>query len=1027
MSSQASWRPVALDSSLLRSPRATIPAPVMGKLETLPFDLLSWEDFERIQWRIMRDVEGLRNAQIYGDRGQSQYGLDVVALAPDRSGVALQSKRYKRFGPAELRAAVKVFRRTSRPFAVNRLIIGVSREIKSTKVVETLAELRQEIEPVALDFWDSQKLSGLLRGAPEIVIEFFGMPTAEAFCLPFTLEPVLVPSADAVAIREALARTPEETTGAAQLLREAGEASGDPLRALLLIESAQVKLRDAGFKGYAAQHEPTRSRLLAELGRADEAARQILDDLWAALDQGVTTTAMRAQHRLGELSRDMTELGRVGELLKVADSAIDLYLNPLAYVPEPGSLVVGDLADQVRLAVLAGETALSNDDSDWLVRGHSTLVPLVEAAAGDRVFRTRLRLLVAEGADDWTEILEDVRKLRLGHDLLGLVTARYARYCALNQRFAEADALWDEAAGDACLAQRWSEASTWVFSRRAFRSRWNPFTSDELLPLQTALREMGPSRPIMTVDTDAHVGALEGLRGGKLRTAAIAAQRALRDAVATSDWVAEGAARQVLGEILSESNEPELAARHFTRAGDTTAIKELGGTYNERFIDISGDLAAVNYWTVGTAYRLIAKQSDLVPDELVGRIADYITGELTGQEAGQLADLRSFATSRYGGALSALAGIAHRLTSDTAAMVLAHFERQPSVEPNHYRYHDEDEATAVARIALSQPSLRQPAIDHLVTLLARSQTARNHTTKQAIDRHIEVARAGLKEHAEGGNDWAQEVLALDNPDETQSEVVEDALKRLTTSLIHQPGVFPVGTGAVRDSVLVRGLPSARLELAVAELLRRANDPHVGSSDRNDYLIAASNLAHKLDQADRNKHFPVALNCASSPISSDHDEFEQQFSHKLGVLRITQPDGDSRDTAVFLAACLATDDAQRADVKTQAYAQLGTGQESGYWLTRALQRLGDALNEDLGFLAGQGWALRSLAGILWAGHGAPTQVGARLAGDADVRVRRALADALSRSDVRAFQTYVRERLAHDPCYSVREALIGDDAS
>src|ERR1035437_6909342 len=101
------------------------------------------EDFERLQWRVMRDVEGLRHAQLYGDRGQAQFGLDIVALAPDGSGVALPSKRYIRFGAAEVKTAVKKFRTTERPFSVDRLIIGVARTVRSTGAVEELAVQRR--------------------------------------------------------------------------------------------------------------------------------------------------------------------------------------------------------------------------------------------------------------------------------------------------------------------------------------------------------------------------------------------------------------------------------------------------------------------------------------------------------------------------------------------------------------------------------------------------------------------------------------------------------------------------------------------------------------------------------------------------------------------------------------------------------------------------------------------------------------------------------------------------------------------
>ena len=761
---------------------------------------------ERLQWRVLRDVKGLRHAQIYGDRGQSQYGLDVVALSPDGSGVALQSKRYQRFGPSELKAAVKKFETTTRPFSVEQFIIGVSRDVKSTKVVNTLAEIRRALHPLELDLWDKGELSGLLRGAPEIVIEFFGLPTAEAFCLPFKLEAVSVPSADAVAIREALARTPEATTGATDLLREADNASDDdPERALALVEAAQAGLRDAGFRGHAAQHEGKRSSLLGRLGRASDAARQVLDEFWIALEQGLTITAQEAQRRLGEISKGAETDPGIRDSLKVCQTAMELYLNPLAYLPEITSLNIGESSDQVRLVTLASEIALANDNAEWLRRAHSTLMSLAEAATADRVARTRLRTLAAESTGDWSELLNDARKLLLGHDLLGLVSARYARYCALSQQFEEADALWDEAAGDACLAQLWTEASTWIFSRRAFRSRWNPFTGEELLPLQRALREMGPSRPIIAVDARAYEDALEDLRSRKLRSAAIAAQRALRDAVVTSDWVAEIRARSVLAGILSASDEPVRAARHLARAADTGAIKELGDSHTKQFIDTTSDLDTLNYWTVGATYQLIASQADLVPDALVGQIAKHIEDELSGAESGSLIDLRAFATSRYLGAIRALAGLAARLAPEQAETVLGHFERQPPVEPDHYRYHDENEAIAVALIAESQPLLRDRAIDHLVTLLARSQSARNATTLDAVDCNIGLAREQLTELAAKGNDWAQEVLAFHDPEDASPKAGQAALVSLSTPLQHESGVYSAGTNAVGQSILVRGL------------------------------------------------------------------------------------------------------------------------------------------------------------------------------------------------------------------------------
>lgn len=1011
------WHPLPFGSSLNGTPSTPAPAPVIGKLELLPFNSLSWEDFERLQWRVMRDVEGLRHAQLYGDRGQAQFGLDIVALASDGSGTALQSKKYKRVGAAEIKAAVKKFRNTKRPFSVDRLIIGMACTVRSTGAVEELAVQRKALQPIDLELWDAQELSYLLRGRPEIVIEFFGMPTAEAFCLPFKVDVTVVPNAEVVAVREAIARTPEVVTGAQKFFDDAA-ATSDAAKALSLIEAGQVKLRDAGFGPHAALHDRDRIRLLASVGRVDEAARHVLDDFWAALDQGLSATAQITRSRLDELSRSAAENEQVKLYRRVSKIAIDLYVNPTAYVPDIEILRFGDLFDRIRLVLLAGETALVNDDREWLTKAIPVFVDLSNASGIDRALRTRLRLLHAETTADWSDLLADARKLNLGHDLLGLVTARYARHCALHQKFEEADLAWDEASGSASLARQWGEASTWIFSRRAFRARWNPFTSDDLLPLQTAIRGMGTSSPLVPTANAAYEDSLAALSDQKLRSAAISAQRALRDAVTVSDWVGEERARRILASILIESNEPALAARHLIRAGAAKAIEALGKSLPRDFIDILDELDAPNYWAVGTGYRLLATQADLVPDDLIDTVSERLVNELAAAETGSSPDLRAFTASRYNNAVKALAGIADRLDATRADNVLSHFERQPPVEENHYRYHDEDEAVVVAKVALNCLPLAARAITHLVALLGRSQGAHNNITLEAIEKNQPLAHDALTTLAETGNQWASQMLSCEDPADLDVSNISEALARLTTPLKHANGVYSTGTNAIGDSLLICHLSPDVIDLAVAELLSRADDPHIGSSDRGDYLVAAANLGPHLDKSKQHEYFETAIRLATSPTPSDHDRLDAQFTHKLGGFRIDGMPRDSRGQAAVLAATFATDADQRNQVRRLVYTLLG--EESDYWPARALQRIGDTVKDDLAFLASQGWAIRCLAAILWADYGEPVHLGRRLAADPDVRVRRALASSLNRKIDASYQ-FVREQLAVDPAYSVREIL------
>ncbi len=73
------------------------------------------------------------------------------------------------------------------------------------------------------------------------------------------------------------------------------------------------------------------------------------------------------------------------------------------------------------------------------------------------------------------------------------------------------------------------------------------------------------------------------------------------------------------------------------------------GTRRRAVVDITPELSAPNYWTVGTAFRLIEQQADLVPDTLVEVISSRIVTEIVGAEANELPDISMLAVSRYNG------------------------------------------------------------------------------------------------------------------------------------------------------------------------------------------------------------------------------------------------------------------------------------------------------------------------------------------------------------------------------------------
>ncbi len=1041
------WRPVGVNSVVERRPSELPVVPHRGSLELLPLDYLPWPDFESLQWRILRDVEGLRHAQIYGNPGQSQRGLDLVAVAADDSGVALQSKRVKQFGPARITAAVDAFRNTTRPFDVSRFIIGVSREVRTTAALDKFKALQSQLMPLHLELWDQRELSMKLKSAPRIVIDYFGEDIARLFCDPFVVGTAYVPTGNTIAVREAIARTPEVTTGAGIMIAAAKErAAQEATAALALVEEAQSALTAAGFAGHAAQHESLRSSILVTLSRRSEATRRRLDQLWIALDQGQISHAGSARGDIRTLiGRDEPHDDRTAsqEHMAVADAALELYENPLAYVPDLDKLSLGEVSDRARLATLASETALADGNHDWLAENASRLEDLTKDLPDDPeldTLRVRLRVLAAEGSGQWASVLGDARSLKLGYALGALVQARHARHLALDQQFQEADAGWDEAAGSACLAERWTDAAQWTFSRRVFRGRWNPFTTDAMLPIQTALLARGPDPTVLARDEDALEYAHNELAENRLRSAATAAQRALRDAVTLSDWEGERRARRVLADILTASGEHVEAAQHLVRAGSVDRLKRLGEEQSRRFLDVTNQLSATPYWVAGAAYRLLAVQSDLIPDGLISHIAEATLKDLAAAEDGTLVDLRAFAGSRYLGAIAALAGIACRLSDDHANRLLTHFESQSPVEPNHYRYHDSDEALATAEIAATHPPLADRALTHLVALLCRSEVSRKPRTVEVLTDSMESARPLLETSAEDGNAWAKEVLISEHPEQATENDVQQAKARLEAPLEITSGVVTVGSGSrsITDSILVRTLPASSQGPAFEQLIERAANLHVSAPDRASYLLAASNLTPPRARAMRQALINSVIGLVVSPPEYAADAADAMFKHPLGGFRIVGGT-DARAEAAYLAAVLARTRLDKERVRTAALGLVGDDTVSEYWTTRALQRLGEAMAPDVGFLSGLDWALKSLAAILWSSTTKPAPVGYRLAADPDVRVRRTLAVSLMtrQSDeqdtarskdtttdrvdpARQERSKVIALLQEDPCYSVRLA-------
>jgi hypothetical protein len=1014
------WRQLDDNDPIRSSPSQPTEPLLLSSMTTLPFSDMPWEDFESLLATILRDVEALRGfVRLYGRPGQAQQGLDVLGRDVDGSYVAIQCKRQLAFSASDLQAAVEKFESTTRPYEVTRFVVATSASTRDTKIDDTLTKVVEGFEPDIFELWGADELTDKLRDQPGIVLRYFGAAAAKKLCGDYQVAGLVVPSPEAATVRDALGRTPEAVTGADQMFSAASEtAKTDPNAALIMFEQGQRLLRERGFAPFAVLHEPDRADLQQAAGQGLSAVRSALDDVWDALEQGRSITASTVRRRLEEHSAKV-DTPAANELSRVAALAATIADDLSGIRGSAKDFLIGDTADQARLCVLAGESALAEHDNKWLRDSLSTFESVMSNMDGSSLLGIRLRLLIADTNGEWEELRRSARKSKLGYDVSGLVLARWARWAAIRQDFKAADDEWDDSVGQATLGKHWADAEAWVQSRRAFRLRWKPFHTDELLTWATALRKMGPTSRILAQDDSAYESAMEALQAARLQQAAIAAGRALRSAAATGDWDSEERARRVVARALAAAGEQSRAAHHYAIAGDSHG-EEMIGDELDKFIDNLAGLDAPNYWTVGTAFRFLAAEADLLPDEKVAFVAERIIRDLHGGEAGQI-DMVSFRSSRYGGAVAAAAALGERFDVVTAQMILEHFGRLPETEPGRSRWHLKNEAIAVARIAVSHPSLAPRAIEHLVPVLANADDARNGVSINALDRYPEIADPLLRLQAQRGSDWALTALAQHDLDHVSGIDAEDALKRLTASLQHEAGVFTVGNRAPQDAVLIRGLKLDDIKAALAALMEHGDDRHTGSTDRGDYLRAAAGLVDLLPVEDRRTFFDTAFGLAQSPSASDHDLMEDQFRRPFSAVRFLGR-ADSRPEALYLASTLATSPSEVRRVRDWALSLLGVSDSGDRWLVAGLRALGTTGNPtNIAVLAAQrGWLARALAADKWAETGEPAEVGIRLANDSDPRVRRWLAQALVRQG-RSPSEEVRQILATDARSSVRSLV------
>jgi hypothetical protein len=1026
-------RAIPVDDPIRQRAGTIVEPPVDPQLETLPTNLMDWEDFERLLLDLGRAELGLRSLSFFGKRGQAQKGLDVIGTNARGIAEGIQSKRYQKFTVANLNAAVKKYTQSSVPFRLSRLVIGVSAKADDRAVVERKAVLNEQHHPLDIDIWDQSRISEMLRDKPDIVIKYFGPGAADRFCVPHVLVPVEIPGPDAVATADAVLLGPLISTDAQRLVDRASEVEADdPDVALTLYREVQSRLTAAGFPGHAAEFDNVVVALSIRTEQAETAIRPLMDALWAAEGKGDSRGVDRAVGRLRDLA-DLPAFGptqntvprtpSLGAAFTIADFVSDQVHTPVpARIELPAeAIALADRGDRARTIVFAAERALGNDDLAWILEHRERIESAaMEVDVSHVDLAVRLRLVVADATGDWADLVHTART-RMRRDLKALTLARHARHALLQAAPAEADSEWRDAIGEACLAQRHADAADWLYSQRFVANRYRGIVEDTWHPLAQALSDL-PSQPRIVVNADdARERAFAALHYDEPRVAVINLRRQLLDGIRSASFHDEREARRLLGEIYRGTDDLDLAAHYSIGAGDPKEARAVAAAFGDVYHDVTKWMKSPLSWVASSALEFATEQSDLVPDEDLDVVVELALSAINDVASGTRLDSPILSPQIYLSAYGLLAALAERLSAGQARTLLELLADAVVVKEHHYRRTDGSHVEIAAGIARAHDGeLRATALDQLVELYARGAHPFRASARNTLLGNLGQVRERLQEIAGNGHHEASALLGFSEPEHISPEAAQAAAQRLSQPTTNGPNGFGTGTGSVNDSLLAAVLPVEQRTPCIEMLLANAASPWEPSSNRDSYLIAASNLVDELDEGLRSQFFSLAMNFAANPPPSQADAFNASMSSPLGAMRINDR-SDSRPAATFFAGRLAKSAVEKRLVRDAALRLVGAGSDDDYRVTTALQLVQSELGDSIGLLAQGSWTLRSLAAILWAeSSDMPDDLGIALSQDRDVRVRRALASALANAEHRQ-DASARDTLLRDPRWSVRSIL------
>ncbi|MBZ9662280.1 hypothetical protein LB523_24835 [Mesorhizobium sp. ESP-6-4] len=171
----------------LRLPASSTPGstPVQTNKQDLPYGELTWEDYERLCFRLAQEDAEVEYCALYGRQGQPQEGIDVFSR---KSGglkySCWQAKRHKSVTAAKIKTIVKEFLKGGWVEKTDCFYVCFQAPIQDTKIQKEIEEQSTILKNREITFIPigSVEMSLRLKRRCDLVLDFFGREWAIAFC-----------------------------------------------------------------------------------------------------------------------------------------------------------------------------------------------------------------------------------------------------------------------------------------------------------------------------------------------------------------------------------------------------------------------------------------------------------------------------------------------------------------------------------------------------------------------------------------------------------------------------------------------------------------------------------------------------------------------------------------------------------------------------------------------------------------------------------------------------------------------------